>query len=169
MRFLKVTGAGRLVILLAAALTVGLIALTSATASNGQVPFKALLSGTAAFASPTTVEFHGVGHATHLGRFVGSGVANLEPPTGSCPGGAPGIPNVHTETLTAANGDALVIRMVNVGCPTGPFTFHGTGHWTVLGGTGRFQGVTGHGVNEGDADFETTTFALSLTGTLFYR
>ena len=169
MGVLESNRAGRLVILLAAALTLGLVALTSATASNGDVPFKARVSGSAAFTSPTTVEFHGAGQATHLGQFVGSGVAILEPPTGACPGGAPGIPNVHTETLTAANGDELEIRMVNVGCPTGPFTFHGTGHWTVLGGTGRFQGVTGQGTNEGNADFETNTFSLSLTGTLSDR
>jgi hypothetical protein len=85
------------------------------------------------------------------------------------PGGTSGIPNVHSETLTAANGDELVLRMVNVGCPTGPFTFHGTGHWTVVGGTGRFQGVTGQGTNEGDADFENNTFALTMTGTLSFR
>jgi hypothetical protein len=88
---------------------------------------------------------------------------------GEVPGGTSGIPNVHSETLTAANGDELVLRMVNVGCPTGPFTFHGTGHWTVVGGTGRFQGVTGQGTNEGDADFETNTFALTMTGTLSFR
>ncbi len=69
------------------------------------MPFKARLSVTAAFSSATTVEFHGAGNATHLGPL--------------------GIPNMHTETLTAADGDELVIRMVNVGCPTGPFTFHG--------------------------------------------
>ena len=82
MRLLELNnGAARLVILLVAALTLGLVALTSATASNGQVPFKARLSVTAAFTSATTVEFHGA------------------------------------ETLTAADGDELVIRMVNVGCP----------------------------------------------------
>jgi hypothetical protein len=68
--------------------------------------------------------------------------------------------------LTAANGDQLVIRMVDVACPTGSVTFHGTGRWTVVGGTGRFEGVTGEGTMDGDADFETDTFALTLTGTL---
>ena len=169
MEALKSNRAGRLAILLAAALPLGLVALTSATASNGDMPFTARVSGSAAFTSPTTVEFHGAGQAIHLGQFVGSGVALLEPPTATCPGGTPGIPNVHSETLTAANGDELEIRMINVGCPTGPFTFHGTGHWTVVGGTGRFQGVTGQGMNEGNADFETNTFALTLTGTLSYR
>jgi hypothetical protein len=152
--------------LLAAVVVLALVALAPARAGNGGTPFTARLSGTAAFTGPTTVDFHGGGVANQLGRFTGSGVALLDAPTGTCPGGVPGIPNVHTETLTAANGDTLVVRMVNVGCPTGPTTFHGTGHWTVIGGTGRFENATGAGTNEGDADFATNTFALTLTGTI---
>jgi hypothetical protein len=152
--------------LAAAATALGLVAPTPANAVNDAVPFMARFSGTAAFTSPTTAEFHGGGQATYLGRLVSDGVAILDPPTGTCPGGVPGIPNVHTETLTAANGDQLVIRMVNFACPTGPFTFHGTGHWTVPNGTGRFEGVTGEGWIEGNADFGAGTFTLSLTGTL---
>ncbi len=143
----------------------GEIASTWNAAGNGLVPFKAFMSGSAAFTSPTTVEFQNTGLATHLGRFVASGVAVLDASTGSCPGG-PNVPNVHTETLTAANGDQLVIQMVNVACPTGPYTFRGTGHWTVLSGTGRFQNATGQGTNEGHVDFESSTFVMVLTGTL---
>jgi hypothetical protein len=134
-------------------------------AANDQVPFKALMLGSAAFTDPTTAEFQGSGHATHLGLFTFGGVALLSPSTGSCPGG-PNVPNVHTETLTAANGDELVIQMVNVACPTGPYTYRGIGQWTVLSGTGRFQDVTGQGTNEGHADFEGGTFVMALTGTL---
>ena len=169
MGLVKSNGAGKLVILLAAAIALGLLALSPAMAADGQVPFEARLAGTAEFTTPTTVEFHAAGHATHVGRFGGSGLALLESPTASCPGGTLGIPNVHTETLTAANGDELVVRMVNIGCPTGPFTFHGTGHWTVLGGTGRFQNVTGQGTSDGNADFESNTFELTLNGTLSHR
>jgi hypothetical protein len=153
----------------AGVVSLGLVALTPATAANGEVPFKARLSGTAAFTSPTTVEFRGGGVASHLGRFQNEGVAVLGPPTNSCPGGTPGIPNVHVETLTAANGDELVIRAVDVGCPTGPFTFHGTGRWTVLEGTGRFRDATGSGTLEGNADFETNTFEITVTGSLSKR
>jgi hypothetical protein len=165
-----VTRKGRTALaMLAAAAGLSLVVLTPATAGGGQVPFEARLSGAAAFTSPTTVEFHGTGQAIHMGRIVAGGVAILDPPTGSCPSGAPGIPNVHTETLTAANGDLLTIRMVDVGCPTGPSTFHGTGHWTVIGGTGRFEHATGEGTVEGDADLANITFELALTGTLTGR
>jgi hypothetical protein len=158
-----------LLILLAVAGGLGLAGLTPATAGNGRVPFKARLSGTAVFTSPTTVEFHGAGHATHMGRIVAGGVAILDPPTGSCPSGVPGIPTVHTETLAAANGDELTIRMVDVACPTGPATFHGTGHWTVVGGAGRFADTSGEGTAEGDADFAMSTLEFRLTGTLSRR
>lgn len=143
----------------------GAKASTPNAAAAGEVPFKALMTGNAAFTSPTTVEFQNTGHATHLGRFVASGVAVLDSSTGSCPGG-PNVPNVHTETLTAANGDELVIRMVNVACPTGPYTYRGTGQWTVLSGTGRFVNVTGQGTNEGHVDFASNMFEMALTGTL---
>jgi hypothetical protein len=36
----------------------------------------------------------------------------------------------------------------------------------VLGGTGRFQDATGQGTVEGHADFQSSTFELTLTGTL---
>ena len=167
MRLVERRGSRRRIIsLAAAAAALGPVAPTSANAVNDGVPFEAELSGTAAFTSPTTVEFHEEGQAMYLGQFMGVGIAILDPPTGTCPSGLPGIPNVHTETLTAADGGQLVIRMVNLACPTGPFTFHGMGYWTVVEGTGRFEGVTGEGTDEGDADFETNTFALSLTGTL---
>jgi hypothetical protein len=162
----RTRGRYRVISLVAAAAALGLVVPTPANAANEGVPFVARLSGTAAFTSPTTVEFHGGGRAPYLGQFGSSGVAILDVPTGTCPGGVPGIPNVHTETLTGASGDQLVIRMVNFACPTGPFTFHGTGHWSVPSGTGRFEGVSGGGTIEGDSDFETNTFALTLTGTL---
>jgi len=136
-----------------------------APTANHPVPFRALMTGSAAFTSATTVEFHTTGLATHLGNFVASGFADLFASTGNCPGG-PNIPNVHTETLTAANGDELVIQMQNVACPTGPYTYHGIGHWTIIGGTGRFQNITGRGTNEGHADFEIGTFEMAYTGTL---
>jgi hypothetical protein len=128
-----------LIALAATAASLSLVAPTPANAVNDGVPFTARLSETAAFPDPTTAEFHGRGQATYLCRFVSGGVAILEPPTGTCPSGVPGIPNVHIETLTAASGDQLGIRMVNVACPTGPTTFHGTATGSCSGGSGRLE------------------------------
>jgi hypothetical protein len=169
MRLVGSNGAAKVVLLLAGAVAAGLAALTPAKAGDAGVPFTARLSGAAAYTSPTTVRFSGQGVATHMGRVADSGVAVFGAPGGSCPGGVPGFPNDHTETLTAANGDTLVIRMTNVACPTGPSSFHGTGPWTVVGGTGRFEGATGSGWCDGRSDFQTNTFEAVLTGTLTYR
>ena len=38
-------------------------------------------------------------------------------PDSSCPGG---LANDHYETLTAANGDTLMLISYDVACPTGP-------------------------------------------------
>ena len=167
MRSAKTSRDRRLVLLFPlAAAVLALAAFLPAAAKGGDLPFSARLAGSAAFTGPASVEFHSTGTATHLGVIEAAGTALLESPSVPCPGGTLGIPNVHTETLMAADGDQLVIRAVNVACPTGPSTFHGTGHWTVVTGTGRFQGVTGQGADEGHADFQTNTFELVLTGTL---
>ncbi|HEV3234334.1 MAG TPA: hypothetical protein VG329_07285 [Candidatus Dormibacteraeota bacterium] len=81
----------------------------------------------------------------------------------SCLGG---LSNVNTQTLTATSGDTLTITSQDVGCPAGVLTFHGTGHWTVTGGTGRFRDATGAGSAHGGLDMVAGTFNMIVTGTL---
>ncbi len=135
----------------------------SASAAGTQVPFQASYSGTAAFTSATTALFTGKGIATHLGSSTNENHITVSGPS-SCPGG---FANINVETLTAANGDTLVLTGDHdQACPTGPNAFHGTGHWTVTGGTGRFAGATGQGTFDGSADFNQGTFSFQLTGTI---
>jgi hypothetical protein len=111
------------------------------------------------------VAFNGSGIATQMGLTRSNGGA-----VSSAPDAAGCIPNVNTESLTAANGDELTIQSNDVACPVGPTTLHGTGHWVVVSGTGRFQGVTGKGSTDGYSyfgpNFSPGTFVLTLTGTL---
>jgi hypothetical protein len=149
-----------------ALLAVGaLMASPSVAAANGQVPFRASFSGSAAFANPTTTVFAGTGAASHLGRITTSGYADITGSDSSCPGG---VANINTETLTAANGDSLTVVSQDVACPTGPYQYHGTGHWTVAGGTGRFHDASGSGSFDGHSDFGAGTFAATLTGGIRY-
>src|SRR5262245_32718355 len=141
-----------LVILLVAIAALGIVGLAPATAGNAQVPFTANTTGTPVWATANTVETHGVGNATHVGRFSNSGLIVLSGPTGSCPGRGPGYPTVQPETLTAVNGDQLVIGIDGFACQTGPDSWHGAGTWTVIGGTGRFEETTGGGTLTGRAD-----------------
>jgi hypothetical protein len=106
----------------------------TATAGGKEVPFKGRSSGVV---MPTTCQgpnqectiVDGEGEATHLGHFtvIAHVVADQDGVTGSW-------------MLTAANGDVLFVTFVGFGIdPT-----HGGGNMTIVGGTGRFQGATGH-------------------------
>lgn len=130
------------------------------------VPFDASFSGTAIPTDPlVTVQFSGTGIATHMGLITNGGVATVHPnPTPWPVPCAGGVANTHIEKLTAANGDELDIESHNVACPTGPSSFHGTGIWFVIGGTGRFSGASGAGTLDGRVDFSTGAFTILLTG-----
>jgi hypothetical protein len=101
-----------------------------------QTPFKGQSGGVI-----TTVGFdpikliaythvEGKGHATRLGNFTVTGVSAVYVATGVVLG---------NWQLTAANGDILFVTMEGSGIdPT-----HGSGLFTIVGGTGRFEGATG--------------------------
>ena len=153
-----------LVVMLIAMGTIGIGANSASAAAGHQVPFRASYSGTAAFTSATTALFTGTGIASHLGRSTNVNHITVTGPATSCSGG---FANVNRETLTAANGDKLELTgLHDVGCPTRPGVVHGTGDWTVTGGTGRFAGATGQGTFVGGADFNKGTFSFQLTGTI---
>jgi hypothetical protein len=112
------------------------VCMLPATAGE-RVPFKGQSSGVV-----TTVGFDpvkgiaythvsGTGQATHLGNFTVSGDVAVEVATG--------IP-LGTWTLTAANGDMLFLKMGGHGIDA----THGFGAFTVVGGSGRFQGAAGY-------------------------
>jgi hypothetical protein len=100
------------------------------------VPFKGESSGFV-----TTVGFDpvegvvyvhgtGTGNATHLGRFTATADVKIYTVAGFIMG---------TWTYTAANGDKLFLTGVGTGVdPT-----HGSGNFTIVGGTGRFEGASG--------------------------
>jgi hypothetical protein len=72
-----------------------------------------------------------------------------------------------TSTLTAANGDELVLEIVGsvqfTGGPTDLVIFTGT--WQVDSGTGRFAGASGSGTYTGSATIPVGG-TLTLTGTI---
>lgn len=142
-------------------LTVG----ADAAAREGQVPFSASFSGTIAFTSPLTTFHVGSGQATHMGRTADTGSVVLGLPDASgC------YATSDTETLTAANGDQLVVQWHDPACPIGPTSFHCGGHWVVIGGTGRFADATGSGSFDAEEDFgpglSPGTYELVMTGSI---
>jgi hypothetical protein len=146
---------------------------TGVSAGVAQLPWRATFSGAAAFTSPTTTLFVGKGNASYMGRIRSDGHVCLPSPTCAplaavtCPGG---IPNVNVEVLTEVNlfgqpaDDTLTLVSQDVACPTGPDQFHGMGHWTVSGGTGRFRYAIGQGTFDGHVDFNAGTYSMTLVG-----
>jgi hypothetical protein len=126
------------------------------------VPFRGSYSGSADWNNGAPL-FSGTGISSHLGKGTNEGYVVFTTAPVSCAGG---VPNDNYETLTAANGDSLAIVSHDVGCPIGPGEYHGTGHWEVLGGTGRFSGATGQGTLDGHADFNHGVFSFLLIGTI---
>ena len=135
----------------------------AASASGRGSPFQAHFSGAAQITTATTTSFIGSGMATRTGRITTNGGADITGSDSSCPGG---VANTNFETLTTPDGDTLTLSSQDVACPTGPGTYHGTGHWSITGGTGRFDGAIGQGSFDGSSDFNEGTFTITLTGTL---
>ena len=138
----------------------------SAYAAGKQVPFSGFYSGTISIASDGTPIFNGTGVATHLGKGTNEGHVMFTGASASCVGG---IPNDNYETLTAANGDSLTLVSHDVACPipNRDGWYHGTGHWQVTGGTGRFSGATGEGTVDGFAHIVPGgRFEIQFTGTI---
>jgi hypothetical protein len=83
------------------------------------------------------LEIGGTGQATHLGRTEIAGPSQVMVTSATQTG---------TSTLTAANGDAIVIAFAGTvhfegPSPTDPVSFEGA--WDVIAGTGRFDGARG--------------------------
>jgi hypothetical protein len=113
------------------------LALSGPTRAGVQVPFQGRSRGvvtTVGFDPVAGIAFthvEGEGQATHLGRFTVVADVQVDVSTGNPQG---------DWKLTAANGDMLLLAMVGHGIDA----THGFGAFTVEGGTGRFQGATGH-------------------------
>jgi hypothetical protein len=85
----------------------------------------------------------GTGEASHLGRVseTADAVVNLAAasPTTGC------APVVATATLTAADGDTLLLRTTGTFCRGAGDRGTDAGTYEVIGGSGRFAHASGHG------------------------
>jgi hypothetical protein len=149
----------------AAWLALALGTLTSATTFGAQVPFKGTFDTVAE--STVNVPFANVhvvgeGQASYLGQSATETtdqLVNLITGAGTA-----------TYKFTGADGAELHIAFVfqTVPLPSQPgVSLPGT--WTVVGGTGRFAGVTGSGIVDGTVIFISQTTGLghfTMNGTL---
>jgi hypothetical protein len=127
--------------------------------SGAELPFRGSLDSTetATGSFPiVSVELHGTGHATHLGRFTTTFLFQVDLSTSMGSG---------TFVLRAANGDQVL------GTETGQATVTGgvasiVENAIITGGTGRFAGATGSFTIERALVQATGISSGSFTGTI---
>ena len=170
-----------LLILLVCALAL-LILSPAATAKSHERPFKGVLTGEAdfgpgpAFGLPDnpnppfmyTVTFAG-GEMSHMGKC--DWFAHHPTPPGD-------VTAYGSSVLTAANGDQIFVDYSSYGAypvPGVPSTIHGTGEFSITGGTGRFHDASGSGEIDFDVEFSGDMMSPDpwpgvwyLTGTISY-
>jgi hypothetical protein len=174
---MKATNLKKRICMVAVAATFSLLSATLVFAGGKAVPFETVLSGTALWDGQSPIaECQGVGTTRHLGLTTSNCMSVFDlagyMPYAACDGIGMGfgIPNVNTATLTAANGDRLVLVGIDLACQIEGLRFHGTGDWHVnpSASTGRFAGATGTGTLEGDVDFAEEIFEVRYTGEIAY-
>jgi hypothetical protein len=86
--------------------------------------------------------------------------------------GCGGFTTTEKDTYTAANGDEVLTSATLTICPTStPGVFQSSGTFTVIGGTGRFEGASGSGAIHALVTFTSQTsgiFSGTTTGTISY-
>ena len=97
-----------------------------------------------------------MGAFTYVGNVT---VTSMDPDSGV-------ITDILIETLVLANGDLVVIRCDQVATPLPSGVLVGSDTWTVIGGTGRYQGATGSGTGTTYVDLEAGTFTKVLSGVI---
>jgi hypothetical protein len=107
------------------------------------------------------VEFTGSGTATHLGNGTNEWYVCLNTETG-------GLEGAFYGTLTAANGDKVYFSQPDPSVFTIDQNGNVTGEFDITGGTGRFEGATGHINTSGVNDFLNMTFDINSEGYITY-
>lgn len=133
---------GRRIALAVLALCAMLVAGPRQATATSLVPFHATITETYVVntppcqsSAPVTICSMGTGQATHLGEI--REVAVVESSPGACH-----VAERRTTTLTAVNGDQIVLDATGQNCRTESTA---SDAYTVTGGTGRYRGATGQG------------------------
>jgi hypothetical protein len=125
--------------------------------------FKGTYSLTPLSLTPPVFAVNGTatGTARHLGKatLLIEGQATVDETGNVIP-----VPGTSKATLVAANGDKVFADYRWRAELSLPGTYSLSGHYTVTGGTGRYEGATGTGTYSGQLGLLTGQFAGSLDG-----
>jgi len=127
------------------------------------IPFQATFAATANAVAGgrcpvLTTEIAGTGVATHLGRASDVQSDCFAPPSLAFTDGR--------FTFVAANGDALEGTYSGELVPVAPPVFAINGHFNITGGTGRFTGARGTGIESGEVNLATGKGTVTFSGSI---
>jgi hypothetical protein len=106
------------------------------------------------------VQLIGSGTGTHIGNHTSEWYV--------CSNQQGGLEGTFYGTLTAANGDKIYFSQPDPGVFTIDEFGNVTGEFDITGGTGRFEGATGHINTFGVDDFVNMTFDIYSEGFITY-
>src|SRR5262245_25146367 len=133
-------------------------------AAAGPVPFRARTRELAVLApcdpSHVCVSITGTGEATHLGNISEAALFTIDPASVPAPGCNT---NTGTMTFTGANGDSITLALHGINCQVTPTTGLALESYAVSGGTGRFSGATGRGIESVHINTSNPAFSTGLT------
>lgn len=111
-----------------------------------------------------TIGFEGVGHATHLGRMEGTGTNCTSPDLAT-----QAVPIYDgLATFVAADGSSITATYEGIQHAPVAGVASVVSTFTVIGGTGRFEGATGTWSGSGQINFLTGEFSGDLSGWISY-
>ena len=111
-----------------------------------------------------TIGFEGVGHATHLGRMEGTGSNCTSPDLTT-----QAVPIYDgLATFVAADGSSITASYEGMQDAPVAGVASVVQTFTVIGGTGRFEGATGTWSGSGEINFLTGGFSGQLSGWVSY-
>lgn len=150
-----------IVALLLAVLIAGTAFAASAFAKKPS-PFKGTIEATETYqlnGSTMSVTATGSGEATHLGHYTVHYEVQVDVPTGKGTG--------LSAEYVAANGDSLFAEGSGQGTPTDESNvFVVVETYTIIGGTGRFEGATGNFTETRQVNLQTGVTSGTIEGNI---
>jgi hypothetical protein len=157
-------------LLVSVVVVLGALAMGSAAAvASDSVPFHLDGEGSIVIGGSQSGEVIG----THIGKGTASGTFIVFGAITPCSAGSTVVNTLGLQTLTAADDSTIFQRLDGITCSSGPTSFRTTSTYTMLSGTGRFDGVSGTGTHVRDVDFpngtgQPGTFTNTQHGTINY-
>ena len=167
----------RLLLPALAIVALGFLGMGAGSASAGDEPLVASISGKVTGNNDGTFTLSATGFSSQLGGNINyTGLVQITSviPPDSGPPDTIALADTLTETLILANGDTLTLLCLQSAVRISPdaagfglsIVYRGSDRWSVSNGTGQFKNARGAGTGDTYVDLTSGTFIKVLSGTI---